>query len=82
MVQVPPYIVAEELIAAIQLPGADDIEGVVVQKSNATGPVFSVGAAQGGHEDAARPAVDGVRPRVAGLGGELAGLDGAHHLRG
>jgi hypothetical protein len=71
----PPAVVAEELVATVQLPGPGHIEGVVVQQGDPAGAVIAVGAAQGEKEDPAGPAVDGVRPRVAGLGGQLLGLD-------
>jgi hypothetical protein len=81
MVEVPPAVVAEELVAAIQLPRADDVERVVVQQRHAARAVVAVGVAQREHEDAAGPAVDGVGTGVAGLAGQLLGLDRADHPR-
>ena len=75
VVQVPPAVVAEVLVAAVVLPGADDVEAVVVEQGDPAGAVVAVGPAQVEHEDAAGPAVDGVGPRVAGLGGQLLGGD-------
>src|SRR6266498_2993731 len=78
---VPPDVVPEELVAAVQLPGADDVEGVVVQQRDPAGAVVASCPAERGHEDAAWPAMDGVGPGIAGLAGQLLGLDGADHLR-
>ena len=79
VVQVPPAVVAEVLVAAVALPGADDVEGVVVQQRDPAGAVVAVGAAEGEQEDAAWPAMDGVGPGVAGLSGQFLGLDGVDH---
>ncbi len=81
VVEVPPHVVGEVLLAPVRLPGAGDLEGVVVDQRHPSRAVAAVGAAQVGHEDAAGPAVHGVRAGVAGLGGELLGLDGADDLR-
>ena len=75
MVQVPPDVVAEPDLAPVGLPGAEDVEAVVVEQGDPAGAVVAVGSAQGRQEDAAGPAVDGVRPRVAGLGGQLVSGD-------
>jgi hypothetical protein len=79
VVQVPPAVVAEPLLAAVGLPGADDLEAGVVQQGDAAGAVVAVSPAQAEHEDAAGAAVDGVRPGVAGLGRQLLGGDLPHH---
>src|SRR5215216_2917727 len=79
VVQVPPHVVGEELVAAVALPGADDVEGVVVEQGDPAGAVVAVGAAEGGQEDGPGAAVDGVGPGVAGLGGQLLGGDLADH---
>ncbi len=81
LVQVPPDVVGEVLIAAVALPGAGDLEGVVVDQRHPAGPVAVAGGAEVRHEDAAGPAVDGVRARVAGLLGELLGLDRPDDVR-
>ena len=80
LVQVPPEVVGEVLVATVGLPGACDLERVVVDQRHAARPVTVVGRAEVRHEDAARSAVDGVRARVSGLLGELLRLDRAHDL--
>src|SRR4029450_5987949 len=75
VVQEPPAVVAEELVAAVVLPGADDVEAVVVEQGDAAGAVVAIGPAQVEQEDAAGAAVDGVGSGVAGLGGQLLGGD-------
>ena len=80
VVQVPPAVVGEELVAAVVLPGADDVEGVVVEQGDPARAVVAVGAAEVEQEDAAGAAVDGVGPGVAGLGGQLLGGDLVDHL--
>ena len=80
VVQVPPAVVAEPLVAPVGLPWADDVEGVVIQQGDPAGAVVAVGPAQAEHEDAAGPAVDGVGAGVAGLGRQLVGLDGPDDL--
>ena len=67
----PPHVVSEELLTAIELPRADDFKGIVVQERDTAGPVIAISAAEGGHEDAAGPAVYRMRPRVPGLVGQL-----------
>jgi hypothetical protein len=80
VVQVPPAVVGEVLVAAVVLPGADDVEGVVVQQGDPAGAVVAVGSAQVEHKDPPGAAVDGVGTGVAGLGGQLLSLDGPDQL--
>src|SRR5215218_8871179 len=80
VLQVPPAVVAEGLVAPVQLPGADDLEAVVVEQGHPAGAVVAVGPAQVEQEDAAGSAVDGVGTGVAGLGGQLLGGDLTNHL--
>src|SRR5215216_6112818 len=75
VIEVPPDVVGEELLPAVQLPGADDLEAVVVQQGDPAGAVVDVGAAESGQEDGAGPAVDGVGAGVAGLAGQFLGAD-------
>ena len=42
LVQVPPDVVGEVLVAAVCLPGARDLEGVVVDQRDAAGAVVAV----------------------------------------
>jgi hypothetical protein len=55
VVEVPPAVVAEELLAPVVLPGADDVEAVVVEQGDPAGAVVAVGSAQVEQEDAAGP---------------------------
>ena len=66
LVEVPPGVVGQVLRPAVGLPGAEDVEGAVVEQRDAARPVVPVGSAQAGEEDAVRTAVQGVRPGVAG----------------
>jgi hypothetical protein len=61
VVQVPPDVVGEVLLAAVALPGAGDLERVVVDQRHAARAAAAVGGAQVRHEDASRAAVDRVR---------------------
>jgi hypothetical protein len=79
--EVPPDVVAEVHVAPVLLPGADHLEGVVVDERHAARAVGAVRASEVGHEDAAGPAVHGVRAGVAGLRGQLLRLDRAHEPR-
>src|SRR5204863_4854251 len=81
VVEMPPHVVGEMLLAPVGLPCAGDLEGVMVDERHASGAVAAVGAAQIGHEDAAGSAMHGVRAGVAGLGGEFLGFDRADDLR-
>src|SRR5436305_14470363 len=67
------------MVAAIRLPGAGDLEGVVIDQGHPSRAFVAVRAAQVGHEDPAWPAMHGVGARVARLGGKLLGLDRAGH---
>ena len=80
LVQVPPDVVGEVLVATVGLPGARDLEGVVIDQRDPAGPVAVAGGAEVRHEDAARPAMHRVRARVAGLGSKLLGLDRPHDV--
>jgi hypothetical protein len=62
VVEVPPAVVGEVLLAPVQLPGADDLEAVVVEQGHPAGAVVAVGPAQRVEVDAAGAAVDGVGP--------------------
>jgi hypothetical protein len=80
-IEVPPDVIAEVLLAALFLPGADHFERVVVDQGDSARSVASVRAAEVGHEDCAWSAMEGMWSRVAGLVGELFCLDGVHDLR-
>ena len=58
----------------VGLPGALDLERLVIHDEDAAGP-FTVGRADSAQVDAVRTAVAGMRAAVAGLAGELVGLD-------
>ena len=73
----------QPLRAAIDLPAAEDVEGLAIHDEDAgrpLGPVLAA-AAERADIDAFRPAMDGVRPRVAGLLEDLLGLDDLVDLR-
>src|SRR5215218_2517506 len=55
VVQVPPDVLGEVLLAPVVLPGADDVEGVVVQQGDPAGAVVAVGPAQVEHKDPPGP---------------------------
>jgi hypothetical protein len=46
VVQVPPAVIAEVLLAPLLLPGSDDLEAVVVELGDPAGAVMAVGPAQ------------------------------------
>jgi hypothetical protein len=46
VVEVPPHVVGEVLLAPVGLPRAGDLEGVVIEKRNPSRAVGAVGAAQ------------------------------------
>ena len=46
VVQVPPAVVAEALLPAVGFPGADDVEGVMVEQGDPAGAVVAVGPAE------------------------------------
>src|SRR5574339_776011 len=62
---VPPEVIGELLVAAVELPGADHVEVEVVEHENATRPAIPVRRADGIHVNSIGSAVDGVRPAVA-----------------
>src|SRR5437764_12649739 len=72
VVEVPPDVVSEVLLAAVCLPRARYLEGVVIDQRH-TARALAVGTPQVRHEDAAWSSMHGVRPGVAGLGGALLG---------
>ena len=67
LVQVPPGVVGQVLRSAVGLPGAQNVEGVVVEQGDAARAVRPLAAAEAGHEDPVRAAVQGVRAGVARL---------------
>src|SRR5882757_4096064 len=73
--QVPPGVVGQVLRAPVGFPGAQHVEGVVVQQGDAAGAVIPVRPAEAGQEYAVRAAVQGVRAGVAGLAAQLVGGD-------
>jgi hypothetical protein len=79
--QVPPDVVGEVLLAAVQLERAGDVEGLVVEQRDPAWPVVAVWPTERADEDPARTAVHGVRPRVPGLRGEFVSADFRNHRR-
>ena len=77
----PPEIVGEILGAAVVLPGAEDVEIVMVQEENPSRSLAPVGWPQGVDIDGVRTAVHGVRTAVARLAHDLLGLDDASDAR-
>ena len=74
--EVPPHVVGEVLRAAVDLPAAEHVEGLVVHHEDAA-RALALGVAERADVDAAGPAMHGVRPRVARPLGELGRLDRA-----
>src|SRR5262249_18667642 len=72
--EVPPAVVGELLRAALDLPAAERLEGLVVDDENAARPL-AVLVAERGDVDAAGPAMDRVRAGITGLLGEFLRLD-------
>src|SRR5262249_42653750 len=72
--QVPPEVVGQILVATVGLPGAFDVERVVVNDEHAARTV-AVRRAERARVDAVWSAVDGVRTAIAGLARQLVGLD-------
>src|SRR5215212_3152099 len=70
----PPEVVVQVLLAAIDLPATKDVESVMVEHEDATGTT-PVGGAEGADVDAVRSAVDRVALGVPGLGRDLLRLD-------
>src|SRR5215212_9359152 len=64
--EMPPEVVVQILIAAVDLPATADVEGVVIEHEDAAGTA-AVGGAEGADIDAVGSAVDGVPLGVAGL---------------
>lgn len=76
----PEEVVGQELRATVDLPAAEDLEGVVVEEKNAAGAA-ALGAAQGGDIAGVGTAVNGVKPGVAGPAGDLASRNDLHQAR-
>ena len=76
VVDVPPHVIGQVLVAAVGLPLAGHVKGVVVQQRDAAGALLAA-AAQAGHEQPAGTAVHGVRPGVVR---PLAQFLGPEHL--
>ena len=70
--EVPPEVVVQVLVAAVDLPAAEHVEGVVVEHEDAAG-TLAVGGAEGADVDAVGSAVDGVPLGVAGLAATSSG---------
>ncbi|MCY1287892.1 hypothetical protein D3C81_1003890 [compost metagenome] len=75
--QVPPEVVVLLLLAAVDFPAPEHLEGLAVHDEDAGQPVGAVlaGAAERADIDPFRAAMHGVRPRVAGLADDLVRLD-------
>src|SRR5215207_4283678 len=72
--EVPPEVVVQLLLAAVDLPAAKDIEGVVIEHEDATRS-STIRRTQGTDIDAVGSAVDGVPLGVPRLGRRLLRLD-------
>src|SRR4051812_48589546 len=72
--EMPPEVVVQVLRAAVDLPPAEDVEGVVIEHEDAAGTA-AVGGPESADVDAIRSAVDRVPIGVAGLRRDLFGLD-------
>ena len=72
--EMPPGVVGEMLRAAIDLPLAAHVEGLVVHQEDAA-RALALAVAERRDIDAFRAAMDGVRARIAGLVGDLGRLD-------
>ena len=74
MSDMPPEVIRELLRAPIDLPSAEGLEGVVVEKKYPAGAA-AIGRAEGAHVDSLRSAMHRVRPRVASFGVQVVRLD-------
>ena len=77
VVDVPPDVVGQVLVAAVLLELAEHVEGGVVEQRDPAGALGAVAAAQAGHVQVAGAAVHRVRARVVG---PLAQFLRAEHL--
>src|SRR5258708_7391427 len=82
VVDVPPQVSGEGLVAAVRLELAEYLEAGVVKQRAAAWPLGAVGTAEAGHVQVARSAVDRMRARVAGSHAELLGPEHLDDLRG
>src|SRR5918992_4817578 len=78
--EMPPEVVVELLVAALYLPAAERLEGLVVEHEDPAGGV-AVDVAERTNIDAVRPAMHGVRAAVAGALGDHLRLNGLDDLR-
>src|SRR6185312_2741235 len=74
---VPPEVVAQPLVAALQLPAPENLERLAVEQEDPWDTVSPVGAlaAESADVDALRPAVHSVWPGVAGPADQLLRFD-------
>ena len=70
MPEVPPHVIGQLLRAAVDLPAATHLEGLVVHEEHTAGGLAR-GVAQGGNVDALRSAVHGMRAGIPGPVGHL-----------
>ena len=75
LIEVPPGVVGQVLRSAVGLPGAQHVEGVVVEQGDAARALVGVPGAEAGHEDPVRAAVQGVRAGIARRLGQLGRAD-------
>ncbi len=78
VIDVPPDVVRQVLVASVLLELADDVKIRVVEQGHPAGAVLAVGAAQAGDVQVAGAAVHGVR---AGVASPLAEFGRPEHLR-
>ena len=81
VVDVPPHVVGEVLVAPVGLPLAGHLERVVVEQRHTAGALLAV-PAEAGDEQPAGAAVHGVRPGVAGPLAQLLRPENLGDLRG
>src|SRR5215831_7811736 len=79
--EVPPGIVGEVLLPAVDLPLAAYVERLVIHQEYST-RTLALAVSQGRDIDAFRPAVDRVRPGIASLVSDLVRLDHLDDLGG
>src|SRR5258708_6170956 len=68
--EMPPGVIGEALRPAVDLPAAEDVEGLVVHQEDSAG-LLAIGVAEGGDVDPLRAAMHGMRTRVPGPLGHL-----------
>src|SRR6185436_271062 len=78
--QVPPEIVMQELLAAIQFPLAQDVERLAIQHENSTGTI-AVGSSERADVNALGTAMNRVRARVIRPAENFLRLDYFDHFR-